>query len=124
MANKINGKNYMTKYLNNSKTAADNEQIESIKSITNLLLRKIESLERELPEVAIDQSKRGSNLYEVINSFEKKLIRDALRATNWSQKRAAQILGIKATTLNAKMKRYEINAKSFSSFSAGQTNVK
>jgi len=125
MANKSNAKNFMANnYVSNSKTAADNEQIESIKSITNLLLRKIEALESELPEVAIDQSKKGSNLHEVITSFEKKLIRDALRATNWSQKRAAQILGIKATTLNAKIKRYEIDTKSFSGFSAGQTNGK
>lgn len=114
----------MVNYSSNVKTAADNEQIESIKSITNLLLRKIEALESELPEVTIEPSDRGSNLYEVITSFEKKLIRDALRATNWSQKRAAQILGIKPTTLNAKIKRYEINVKSFSRFSVGQTNVK
>jgi len=124
MVNKSNAKNFMANYLRNSKTAADNGQIELIKSITNLLLRKIEALERELPEVAIDQSKKGSNLYEVITSFEKNLIRDALRATNWSQKRAAQILGVKPTTLNSKIKRYEINVKSFSGFSAGQTNGK
>ena len=124
MVNKSNAKNFMANYLRNSKTVADNGQIELIKSITNLLLRKIEALERELPEVAIDQSKKGSNLYEVITSFEKNLIRDALRATNWSQKRAAQILGIKTTTLNAKIKRYEMNPKSFNNFSVGQTNGK
>ncbi len=124
MANKSNAGKFMVNYSSNVKTAADNEQIESIKSITNLLLRKIEALESELPEVTIEPSDRGSNLYEVITSFEKKLIRDALRATNWSQKRAAQILGIKPTTLNAKIKRYEINVKSFSRFSVGQTNVK
>lgn len=124
MANKLNAKNFTSDYAGNFKSAADNQQIESIKSITNLLLRKIEALETELPEVAIDSSKKYSNLYEVITSFEKKLIRDALRATNWSQKRAAQILGIKATTLNSKMKRYEINAKTFNNFSAGRTNGK
>jgi len=124
MANKLNVKNFAANYPSKSKTAADNEQIESIKSITNLLLRKIEALERELPEVAMEPFKKGSNLYDVITSFEKKLIRDALRATNWSQTRAAQILGVKVTTLNAKMKRYEINAKSFGGFSVGQTNGK
>ena len=125
MANKLNVKNFAANYPSRSKTtAADNEQIESIKSITSLLLRKIEALERELPEMAMEPSKKGSNLYDVITSFEKKLIRDALRTTNWSQKRAAQVLGIKATTLNAKMKRYEINAKSFGDFSVEQTNGK
>ena len=124
MANKLNAGKFVTNYSRNSAMAADNNQIESIKSITNLLLRKIEALEKELPEVVIDPSEKGSNLYEVISTFEKKIIRDALRATNWSQKRAAQILGIKATTLNAKIKRYEINPKSLSGFSAGQTNGK
>ena len=125
MANKLNAGKFVTNYSRNSAAAAvDNNQIESIKSITNLLLRKIEALEKELPEVVIDSSGKGSNLYEVISTFEKKLIRDALRATNWSQKRAAQVLGIKATTLNAKIKRYEINPKSLSGISAGQTNGK
>ena len=127
MANKLNVGKFVTNYSGNSVTAAtavDNSQIESIKSITNLLLRKIEALERELPEVVIDRSGKGSSLYEVISTFEKKLIKDALRASNWSQKRAAQILGIKATTLNAKIKRYEINAESMSGFSAGQANGK
>lgn len=124
MTNKSNAKNFTANYLSNSKTAAESGEIESIKSITNLLLRKIEALERELPEVVIDPTQKGSNLYEVISMFEKKIIRDALRATNWNQKRAAQVLGIKPTTLNSKIKRYEINPKSLSRFSAGQTNAK
>ena len=120
MANKFNAGKFVTNYSRNFVAVADNDQIESIKSIINLLFRKVEALEKELPEVVIDPAKKGSNLYEVISPFEKKLIRDALLATNWSQKRAAQILGIKATTLNAKIKRYEINPKSFTGFSAGQ----
>jgi DNA-binding NtrC family response regulator len=124
MTNKSKNKKVLLNYQSRPKTAAENEQIESIKSITNLLLRKIEALEKDFPEVTMDASEKHSNLYEVICSFEKKLIRDALRATNWSQKRAAQILGIKATTLNAKIKRYEINPKSYNNFSAGQTNGK
>ena len=124
MTNKSKNKKVLLNYQSRPKTAAENEQIESIKSITNLLLRKIEALEKDLPEVVMDASEKNSNLYEVICSFEKKLIRDALRATNWSQKRAAQILGIKATTLNAKIKRYENNPKSYNNFSAEQTNGK
>ena len=117
MIDKINNGNVLLTYQKRSKKTRGNEQIESIKSITNLLLRKIEALEKDAPKTSIEPLTKGSNLYDVITSFEKNLIRDALRAANWSQKRAAQILGIKATTLNAKMKRYEINAKSFSNFS-------
>lgn len=114
MANKLNNKKFLLNYHSKSKAVAETEQLESIKSITNLLLRKIEALEKDAPEVSLEPLTKGSNLYDVISSFEKSLIRDALRAANWSQKRAAQMLGVKVTTLNAKIKRYEINVKSFS----------
>lgn len=117
MANKLNNKKILLNYQNRSKAAVENEQIESIKSITNLLLRKIEALEENSPEVSLEPLTKGANLYDVMTSFEKNLIKDALRATNWSQKRAAQILGVKVTTLNAKIKRYDINVKSFNNFS-------
>ena len=118
MATKLNNKKNLLNYNSRSKTKADNEQIESIKSITSLLLRKIEALEKNATAMSVESMTKGSNLYDVMTSFEKNLIRDALRASNWSQKRAAQLLGVKVTTLNAKIKRYDINAKAVSSFSA------
>ncbi len=118
MANKLSNANYSVNYQRHSKTTSENEQIESIKSITNLLLRKIEALEKDLPSVSIESFKQGLNLYEIITAFEKKLIGDALKATNWNQTRAARILGIKLTTLNAKIKRYELYAKPYSAPSA------
>jgi hypothetical protein len=71
MANKFNTRKFVTNYSRNSVAVADNDQIESIKSIINLLFRKVEALEKELPEVVIDPAKKGSNLYEVISTFEK-----------------------------------------------------
>ena len=118
MATKLNNKNILLNYNRRSKRAADNEQIESIKSITNLLLRKIEALEKNASAMSAESLTKGLNLYDVMTSFEKNLIRDALRAANWSQKRAAQLLGVKVTTLNAKIKRYDINAKALSNISA------
>lgn len=117
MSNKLNSKEFLLNYQADSRAIAENEQIESIKSITCLLLRKIEALENNSTEVSFDALTKGSNLYEVITSFEKNLIKHALRETNWSQKRAAQILGVKVTTLNAKIKRYDINVKSGDNFS-------
>ena len=53
MANKLNNLNYLVNYQRRSKTTTENEQIESIKTIANLLLRKIEALEKDLPSVMV-----------------------------------------------------------------------
>jgi transcriptional regulator with GAF, ATPase, and Fis domain len=45
-----------------------------------------------------------------IQLFEVELICRALQTANGNQRKAAEILGLKATTLNAKMKRYEIDS--------------
>jgi len=117
MDNKLNNRSFFLDYQYRSETNAETEHIESIKSTTNLLLQKIEALEKDLPSVSVDSFKKGSNLYEIITAFEKKIIKNALKETNWNQTRAAQILGVKLTTLNAKIKRYELYTKSFSSSS-------
>jgi transcriptional regulator with GAF, ATPase, and Fis domain len=43
-----------------------------------------------------------------VRQFEVNLIRTALGRTSGSQIRAARLLGLKPTTLNAKIKRYNI----------------
>jgi DNA-binding NtrC family response regulator len=50
------------------------------------------------------------NLYEEVKRFESDLIRAALVRTGGNQSRAARLLGVKHTTLNAKIKRYGIDA--------------
>ena len=50
----------------------------------------------------------GISFKDVITNVEKRLIESTLEATGGVQKRAAELLGIKATTLNEMMKRYEI----------------
>jgi len=47
-------------------------------------------------------------LYEEVRKFEIDLIRTALVRTAGNQSRAARLLGVKHTTLNAKIKRYGI----------------
>jgi transcriptional regulator with GAF, ATPase, and Fis domain len=47
-------------------------------------------------------------LYEEVRKFETDLIRAALVRTAGNQSRAARLLGVKHTTLNAKIKRYGI----------------
>ena len=49
-------------------------------------------------------------LYDEVQRFEIDLIRSALQKTNGSQVRAAQLLSVKQSTLNAKIKRYQISS--------------
>lgn len=48
-------------------------------------------------------------LKELINSIEKSVILRTLSRVNGNQKDAAKILGVKYTTLNEKVKKYNIN---------------
>ena len=50
----------------------------------------------------------GINLRDVIASFERRLIESTLETTGGVQKEAARLLGLKPTTLNEMIKRYNI----------------
>ncbi len=52
----------------------------------------------------------GLNLKDAVSDYERSLILSALEKTGGSQKRAAQLLGLNATTLNEKIKRLGIRA--------------
>lgn len=52
---------------------------------------------------------RGIDFYDEVSRFESNLIRRALEQTGGNQKRAADLLGIKKTTINAMIHRYGIN---------------
>jgi len=51
---------------------------------------------------------RGANFYDEVRRFETDLIRRALDQTGGHQSRAARLLGLNATTLNSKIKSYNI----------------
>ncbi|HWN08290.1 MAG TPA: sigma-54 dependent transcriptional regulator [Pyrinomonadaceae bacterium] len=54
---------------------------------------------------------RGINFYDQVRRFEIDLIRRALEQTSGHQSRAARLLGMNATTLNSKIKTYNINLR-------------
>ena len=54
---------------------------------------------------------RGVNFYDEVKRFEIDLIRRALDQTGGHQSRAARLLGLNATTLNSKIKTYNIHAR-------------
>ncbi|MDQ3688380.1 MAG: sigma-54 dependent transcriptional regulator [Acidobacteriota bacterium] len=60
---------------------------------------------------AVDMG-RGVNFYDEVRRFEIDLIRRALDQTGGHQSRAARLLGMNATTLNSKIKTYNIQLRS------------
>lgn len=77
--------------------------IDSLRVLAGALLAQIDSLaeraENETSEL---------NLPMEVRRFEVQLIRSALIRTGGRQRRAARLLGMKVTTLNRKIKQYEI----------------
>jgi DNA-binding NtrC family response regulator len=53
----------------------------------------------------------GISFKDVITNVEKRLIESTLEAAGGVQKRAAELLGIKPTTLNEMIKRYDIGTR-------------
>ena len=80
----------------------------------NTLRETVLQLLDEVESLAISRPvdiKRGARFSEEVRQFEVSLIRTALGRTSGSQTRAARLLGLKPTTLNAKIKRYGITPK-------------
>jgi two-component system response regulator PilR (NtrC family) len=63
----------------------------------------------EVPQFVIPPE--GISFKDVITDFEKRLIESTLEAAGGVQKRAAELLHIKPTTLNEMIKRYEIRPR-------------
>ncbi|MEE9180630.1 MAG: sigma 54-interacting transcriptional regulator, partial [Vicinamibacteria bacterium] len=59
-----------------------------------------------VPQVVVPEE--GISFRDVITDFERKLIESSLETSGGVQKRAAQLLGLKPTTLNEMIKRYNI----------------
>ena len=77
--------------------------LNSLREAAVTLLREVESL-------ASLQTHTNDNLglQEEVQRYESELIRQALQRTHGNQRRAAQLLGVKVSTLNCKIKRLGI----------------
>ena len=79
-------------------------RLDDLRAMMRSLLTELESL--RLP---VDlEPEGGLNLNDELRRYEIGLIRAALDKADGSQTRAARILGVKVTTLNTKIKRYQI----------------
>ena len=97
-----------------SKQRLTNNRVKALKSLAILLLHEVEFLENLTPHKNTNPSEDSIfTLASEVEHFEIELIRNALIQTRGHQLKAAKFLGIKMTTLNMKLKRYGIDARSF-----------
>ncbi len=81
------------------------QKLEAINRIASIVLSEVESIRSR------SVSASGKiNYYEEIQHFEVELILYALYQAKGNQRRAAQILNIKPTTLNSKVKRFNLTS--------------
>jgi transcriptional regulator with PAS, ATPase and Fis domain len=81
-----------------------------IANLSTLVTNLNEALE-DLETLEAPKLDEQFDFYEEVERFQIYLIKSALRVTKGSQVKAAKLLKLKATTLNAKMKLYNLTAK-------------
>jgi DNA-binding NtrC family response regulator len=79
-------------------------KLRTLSELTHALLEEVESLKGYAPQ----ESKSSVDFADEVRRFETDLIHWALMRTGGHQRRAARLLNLKVTTLNAKIKRYRI----------------
>ena len=91
-----------------------NSRIEALKDLSLTLSTALEAI-GTLGFLGIDQPidiEAGIDFYDEVSRFEIFLIQRALKHTGGCQSRAASLLRLKPTTLNSKIRAYNINWKS------------
>jgi transcriptional regulator with GAF, ATPase, and Fis domain len=84
------------------------DQLHSLKQLAGELQRQLESFKPPLTPAADG----NLDFYIEVQQFEVALIKQALRAAGGHQKKAAELLNLNGTTLNAMIKRYRIKVDS------------
>ena len=86
---------------------ASSAKLKTIRELTLTLLQEVESLKGG----SSFDGNATVNFADEVRRFEIELIRWALLRTGGHQRRAARLLSMKVTTLNAKIKRYGMFAR-------------
>ena len=87
--------------------------LEALETLSMLVLREIEVLKVAQASFNFEHLSRKISFEDAVQNFEIALIRNALIHSNGSQTKASELLGIKLTTLNQKIKRYGISLGSY-----------
>ncbi len=111
---------------NNPNRAFINNQLwrQSTTPRIGIVQELVTRLSSELDHINVDRDVNfgdGFSLDERMREFESEIIRHALYLTNGKQIDAARILGIKNTTLNAKIKRLRLDPSAAKRFRLVQT---
>jgi DNA-binding NtrC family response regulator len=88
-----------------------------LKDLTLAFLAEVETLEANR-HLDIED---GLSLREEVRRFEVDLIKYALQRAGGNQTRAAVLLGVKATTLNSKIKLYRLQTRLFRCVAEGES---
>ena len=88
---------------------ATHSNITALKELTLRLLREVQAI----TEVRTLSLEGGVDFYNEVSLFEIDLIKRALLQTAGHQGRAARLLNLKVTTLNSKIKHYNIALNGF-----------
>jgi DNA-binding NtrC family response regulator len=88
--------------------------VQQLTLLAKALASEVESLQVELAtdrnhDKLLEFDNQGIDFYEEIERYEIELIKSALNHCNGNQTKAARLLRMKSTTLNAKMKHYGLN---------------
>jgi transcriptional regulator with GAF, ATPase, and Fis domain len=89
----------------NSESSASRNNVTALRELVLRLLCEVQSI-NEVGSVAIEN---GFDFYDEVSRFEIDLIRRALLQTGGHQVQAAKLLNLKVTTLNSKIKHYQIS---------------
>ena len=89
----------------NGESSAARNNVTGLKELVLRLLCEVQSI-NEVGSVAIEN---GFDFYDEVSRFEIDLIRRALVQTGGHQVQAAKLLNLKVTTLNSKIKHYQIS---------------
>ncbi|NJM52846.1 MAG: hypothetical protein HC846_05300 [Blastocatellia bacterium] len=91
---------------------AMNNRLEALRVLSQSLLLEVEALKNNAKSKVevIEEVREGKiDLEREVQKYEVELIRCALVQTGGRQRRAAKLLNVKISTLNAKIKRYGIS---------------
>ena len=91
----------------NSDSQASRNSIATLRELVLRLLCEVQCI-NDVSPLTIES---GFDFYEEVSRFEIDLIRRALEQTGGHQSRAARLLGMNPTTLNSKIKTYNINLR-------------
>ncbi|HSS22418.1 MAG TPA: helix-turn-helix domain-containing protein [Pyrinomonadaceae bacterium] len=91
----------------------DNAARNTVATVRDLAMKLLSEVQG-INEVSSLTLESGFDFYEEVSRFEIDLIKRALLQTGGHQVRAAKILNLKVTTLNSKIKHYNISLAGFS----------